>query len=59
VCGDAARYFHPDDPRQIAMAVEDILSAPDEWSRKGVARAAMFTWGASASAHEETYRELL
>jgi glycosyltransferase involved in cell wall biosynthesis len=59
VCGDAAGYFHPDDPRQIAVAVEDILSAPDEWSRKGVARAAMFTWDASTRAHEEAYRELL
>jgi glycosyltransferase involved in cell wall biosynthesis len=59
VCGDAARYFHPDDPRQIAAAVEDLLSAPDEWARKGVARAGMFTWDTSARAHETTYQELL
>jgi glycosyltransferase involved in cell wall biosynthesis len=59
VCGNAARYFHPDDPRQIAAAVEDVLSAPDEWARKGVARAATFTWDTSARAHEATYQELL
>jgi glycosyltransferase involved in cell wall biosynthesis len=59
VCGDAARYFHPDDPRQIAAAVLDILSDPDEWSRRGLARAAMFTWDTSAKAHEDVYRELL
>ena len=59
VCGDAARYFHPDDPRQIAAAVLDVLSDPDEWSRRGPARAAMFTWDASAKAHEAAYRELL
>ena len=59
VCGDAARYFHPDDPRQIAAAVLDVLSDPDEWSRRGLARAAMFTWDTSAKAHEDVYRELL
>jgi glycosyltransferase involved in cell wall biosynthesis len=59
VCGDAARYFHPDDPRQIAAAVEDVLSAPAEWSRKGLARAATFTWDASARAHDEAYRAVL
>jgi glycosyltransferase involved in cell wall biosynthesis len=59
VCGDAARYFHPDDPRQIAAAILDVLAAPDEWAERGVARAAGFTWDASARAHEDVYRELL
>lgn len=57
VCGDAARYFHPDDPRQIAAAVEDVLAAPDEWSRRGIERAAQFTWDASARAHDAVYDE--
>ena len=59
VCSDAARYFHPDDPRQIAGAVLDVLAAPDEWSRRGIERAREFTWEASAHAHEGVYRELL
>jgi glycosyltransferase involved in cell wall biosynthesis len=57
VCGDAARYFHPDDPRQIAAAVEDVLAAPEEWSRRGIERAAAFTWDASARAHDDVYRD--
>jgi glycosyltransferase involved in cell wall biosynthesis len=57
VCGDAARYFHPDDPRQIAAAVEDVLAAPEEWSRRGLARASGFTWDDSARAHDAVYRE--
>jgi glycosyltransferase involved in cell wall biosynthesis len=59
VCGDAARYFAPDDPEEIAAAVEDVLSDPAAWSARGVARAAGFTWERTAAAHEEVYRELL
>jgi glycosyltransferase involved in cell wall biosynthesis len=59
VCGDAARYFHPDDPRQIAEAVLDVLAAPDEWAARALARASAFTWDASARGHEAVYRELL
>jgi len=57
VCGDAARYFHPDDPKQIAAAVEDVLAAPGDWSRRGLERAALFTWDASARAHDAAYGE--
>jgi glycosyltransferase involved in cell wall biosynthesis len=58
VCGDAARYFHPDDPRQIADAVLDVLAAPDEWTRRGLERAQAYTWERAARAHEDVYREL-
>jgi len=58
VCGDAARYFHPDDPRQIADAVLDVLTEPEEWSRRGLERARGFTWDASARAHDAVYRQL-
>jgi glycosyltransferase involved in cell wall biosynthesis len=58
VCGDAARYFHPDDPRQIANAVLDVLAAREEWTAKGFERARGFTWDASVRAHEAVYREL-
>ena len=59
VCGDAARYFAPDDPEEIAAAVADVLADPAPWSARGIARAAGFTWERSAQAHEAVYRELL
>jgi glycosyltransferase involved in cell wall biosynthesis len=59
VCGDAARYFDPEDPRAIADAVADVLADPASWIEKGLVRAAGFTWEASATAHETVYRELL
>jgi glycosyltransferase involved in cell wall biosynthesis len=59
VCGDAARYFDPDDPEAIVAAVEDVLTDPGAWSARGIERAAGFTWERSAGAHEEVYRELL
>ncbi len=59
VCGEAARFFSPDDPAAIAAAVEDVLADPDAWSARGIARAATFTWQRSAAAHEAVYRELL
>ena len=59
VCGDAARYFAPDDPAEIAAAVADVLADPAPWSERGLARAAGFTWERSAQAHEDVYRELL
>ncbi len=59
VCGDAARYFPPDDPEEMAAAVEDVLDDSAGWSAKGLARAAGFTWERSAAAHEDVYRELL
>jgi glycosyltransferase involved in cell wall biosynthesis len=58
VVGDAARLFDPHDPQAIASAVHDVLSAPGEWSARGVARAAQFSWERVAQAHEAVYREL-
>jgi glycosyltransferase involved in cell wall biosynthesis len=59
IMGDAARLFDPASPDEIAAAVEDVLARPDEWASRGLARAADFTWEASARAHEHAYRELL
>jgi glycosyltransferase involved in cell wall biosynthesis len=59
VVGDAARGFDPLDPHAIAEAVLDVLAAPDEWSRRGLSRAAGFSWDTTARAHEDVYRELL
>jgi glycosyltransferase involved in cell wall biosynthesis len=59
VCGDAARYFDPEDPEAIATATADVLDDPAPWVERGLARAAGFTWERSAAGHEAVYRELL
>ena len=59
VCGDAARYFDPDDAEAIAAAVADVLADPAAGRRAGSTRAAGFTWERSRRAHEDVYRELL
>jgi glycosyltransferase involved in cell wall biosynthesis len=59
VVGDAARQFDPRSPEEIAAAVADVLDRPDEWSARGPARAAAFTWEASARAHEAAYASLV
>jgi glycosyltransferase involved in cell wall biosynthesis len=59
VCGDAAVYFDPGSPQGIADGVLHALAEPDELSRRGLERAARFTWERSAHAHEDAYRELL
>jgi glycosyltransferase involved in cell wall biosynthesis len=58
VCGDAARLFDPTATDDIVAAVEEILASPAEWSAKGIARAAPFSWEATARAHDAVYAEL-
>jgi glycosyltransferase involved in cell wall biosynthesis len=58
VVGDAARLFDPRDPEAIADGVREVLAAPDEWSRRGLERAQLFSWDATARAHDAVYREL-
>ena len=58
VVGEAARLFDPYDPREIADAVRDVLAAPAEWSRRGLERAAAFSWDRTAHEHDAIYREL-
>jgi glycosyltransferase involved in cell wall biosynthesis len=57
VVGGAARLFDPYEPEAIAAAVRDVLAAPDRWGHSGLARAARFSWDATARAHDEVYRE--
>jgi glycosyltransferase involved in cell wall biosynthesis len=59
VCGDAARLFDPRDVEDLAAAVEQVLDDPEHWRAKGLARAATFTWEATARAHDEVYAELV
>jgi glycosyltransferase involved in cell wall biosynthesis len=59
VVGDAARLFDPHDPAAIAAAVRDVLDAPAEWQRLGLARAASFSWEATAHGYDDAYRAAL
>jgi glycosyltransferase involved in cell wall biosynthesis len=59
VVGEAARLFDPHDPESIAAGVLDVLASPEEWSARGLERATLFSWEATARAHESVYRELL
>jgi glycosyltransferase involved in cell wall biosynthesis len=56
--GDAALLFDPNDPQAIAAAVLDVLAAPEPWRERGIARAAEFSWDATARATDEVYGEL-
>jgi glycosyltransferase involved in cell wall biosynthesis len=58
IAGDAARLFDPHDAEAMAAATLDVLAAADEWSERGVRRAAGFTWEATARATDAVYREL-
>jgi glycosyltransferase involved in cell wall biosynthesis len=58
IARDAARFFDPNDPAEIAQAVLEVLAAPEEWVQRGVRRAGEFSWERSARAHEAIYREL-
>jgi glycosyltransferase involved in cell wall biosynthesis len=57
--GDAARLFDPHDPRAIAEAVLEVLGDPQPWVERGLARAAEFSWDATARGTDAVYRELL
>ena len=59
VCGDSARVFDPTSPDDIAKAVLDLLADPEPYVKRGLERAAEFTWERSARAHEQVYRELV
>lgn len=58
VCGEAARFFDPTSVEEMVDAVEDVLANPERWRAEGLARAAAFTWEATARAHDDVYAEL-
>jgi glycosyltransferase involved in cell wall biosynthesis len=55
VCGDAARLFDPRSVEETVAAVEEILARPEDWSARGIARAAEFSWEKTARAHDDAY----
>jgi glycosyltransferase involved in cell wall biosynthesis len=56
ICGDAAEYFDPNSPEDIAAATLRALRG--ERVEQGLARAGLFTWDETALRHEDVYREL-
>jgi glycosyltransferase involved in cell wall biosynthesis len=59
VCGDAARYFDPTSEEDLAAAVLDVLSAPEDLVERGLERAAHFSWDDCARDHDAVYGELV
>jgi glycosyltransferase involved in cell wall biosynthesis len=62
VAGDAALLFDPDDAHAIAAAIEHVLADPAEAQRlrdAGRARAACFTWAATARATADSYERAM
>ncbi len=62
VGGDAAVYFDPSSPEDLAAAIESIVNSPDAQRRlrlKGLERSKQFSWSDSARKHVEIYRNLL
>ncbi len=58
VCGDAARYCDPRDVDSIATALNELATVPplrEELRRRGLRRAAGFSWRRSAEQHLRAY----
>jgi glycosyltransferase involved in cell wall biosynthesis len=62
VAGDAALYFDPASPEELAAQIERILHSTElraSLRSKGMQRATQFTWRHSARQHIELYNRLL
>ena len=57
-CGDAARYFDPTKPEEIADAVLSVLADPGNLAERGLGRARSFSWDKCARRHDNVYEEL-
>jgi glycosyltransferase involved in cell wall biosynthesis len=58
VVDDAARLFDPTSVEDMVSAVDEVLANPDDWRKRGLARASEFSWEATAKAHDTVYAEL-
>jgi glycosyltransferase involved in cell wall biosynthesis len=58
VCGDAVEYFDPLSPEDMARAIGAVLGDPAPYVQRGLRRARLYSWGATARAHEDVYRRL-
>ena len=62
VCGDAALYFSPHEPAELAQQLRRLLASPTlqaEMSMAGRRRAAEFSWHSAASTHLLAMADLL
>lgn len=62
IAGQAATYFDPDDPAELASAIQVLLADEAlrrQQAQRGLERAAAFTWAATAAATAAVYRDLL
>ena len=62
VAGDAAIYFDPASPEELALQIERVVDSPElqaSLRNKGMQRAKQFTWRQSARQHIELYIQLL
>jgi len=62
VAGDAALYFDPGSPEELAFQVERLLQSRElqVWLRKkGIGQAAKFSWQEAAGRHLALYNEFL
>jgi glycosyltransferase involved in cell wall biosynthesis len=62
VAGDAAEYFDPYSPENIANAIQRVLYSRERWLElhsKGLERVLRLTWEESARKHVEVYRQTL
>lgn len=60
ILGDAAIYFNPKDPADIADAIEAVLNSPDEVARMrelGPKQAAKYSWRRMAEQTLDVYRK--
>jgi glycosyltransferase involved in cell wall biosynthesis len=59
VAGDAAVLVDPHEPSSIAAGIRDALERGADLAAAGRARAAAFTWEATAESTLEAYREVV
>lgn len=62
VCGDAAHYFAPNDPGEMAIKILDVVSdnqLREELKGKGTARAGLFSWDRCADDTAQAIRNVL
>ncbi len=61
LCGDAAAYFDPDDPNELAETIHQLLTNDDivrELIARGRERVRLFSWDACAGSYAELIEEV-
>lgn len=61
ICGDAAMYFDPNHPGDLARGLSDALNTPNDEAQRqrGQERAARYSWQKNADETLATYQELI